>query len=112
MCVSITYIVAVATTDITVDTVSGEICLSSSLQSCGLTKLTQYNVSILDLAGSELFSGQNIPESTCVAINEVVMPEHAPFVIISVQPFNQYIEYSSVTQPITSGALYDFVVSI
>lgn len=91
--------------DISINYTSGEICFSSSSQSCELTRLTRYNVSILDLSENEIFSGEDIAESTCVAINELMHPDHAPFVI-SAQAFNDYIEYNSVKQLITSGIFW------
>ena len=87
--------------DISINNTSGEICFNST-QNCSLTHFTQYNVSITDFNGNLILSKEDLPESRCMTVRELLSPDHAPLVL-SVQPFNEYIEYSPVSQMITSG---------
>ena len=95
------HTVTAATVDISVNSSSGEICFNSA-QSCSLTDFTQYNVSITDFDGNLISSKEDLPESSCVTVRELLSPDHAPLVLF-VQSFNEYIEYSPVSQVITSG---------
>ena len=94
--------VARASTDISVNITSGEICFTSSSQECDLTRLTRYSVSIVDITGNLIFKNEDIPESTCVVVNQLLLPQCSPFVM-SAQPFNDYIVYKSIDQQISSG---------
>ena len=97
--------VSVASTDISINACSGEICFSSSnSQSCDLTQYTQYNVSIVDYSGNLIFKREDIPELSCVIVNELLLPDHPPY-IMSTVPFNDFILYNSVTQQIISGQI-------
>ena len=94
--------VARASADITVNITSGEICFFSSPQKCNLTYLTKYNVFINDITGNSIFKNEDIPESTCVVVKQLLLPQCSPFVM-SAQPFNDYIMYESIDQQISSG---------
>lgn len=94
-------LVAAATTTISVNTSSREICFFST-QNCSLTNFTQYNVSITDFKENLIFSEEDIPEASCVTVGALLSPDHAPL-LLSVQPLNEYIQYSPITRAITSG---------
>ena len=95
------YAVAAATADISINTSSGEICFKSA-ENCSLADSTQYNVTITDFDGNVIFSEEDIHEASCVTISELLLPDHAPL-LMSVQPFNDYIEYRPISQMIISG---------
>ena len=95
------YAVTAATTDISINTSSGEICFKSA-EDCSLANFTQYNVTITDFDGNVIFSEEDIPEASCVTISELLLPDHAPL-LMSVQPFSDYIEYRPISRMIISG---------
>ena len=102
----LTYLVLVsrASTSISVNSTSREICFTSSkFNNCNLINLTQYNVSIVDMFGNEIFEATNIPESACQTVNQLdLLPQCGPF-RMSTQPFNDYIVYNPDIRQITSG---------
>ena len=97
-------LVSRASASISVNTTSREICFASSkFNNCNLLNLTQYNTSIFDVFGNEIFKATNIPESTCQTVDRLdLLPQCGPF-RMSTRPFNDYIMYSPDTQQITSG---------
>ena len=71
------------------------------MEDCSLTDFTQYNVTVSDLNGIVIFSEEDVSETSCVIISELLSLDHAPL-LISAQPFNDYIEYRPVSQMIVS----------
>lgn len=86
------------------NTTSKEICFTSSrFNDCNLIDLTQYNTSIVDMFGNEIFKATYIPESTCQAVSQLdLLSLCGPF-MMSTQPFNDYIMYNPDVQQIISG---------
>ena len=97
------YSVARASSNISVNTTSSEVCFTSSSSNCSLTDLTQYNVSIVDISGAEIFAEDNIPESKCVTVSQLdLLQQCGPFRVIT-RPFNDYIVYNQETRNIPPG---------
>lgn len=97
------YSVARASSNISVNTTSSEVCFTSSSSDCSLTDLTQYNVSIVDISGAEIFAEDNIPESECVTVSQLdLLQQCGPFRVIT-RPFNDYIMYNQEIRNIPPG---------
>ena len=95
------FIVNSASADISVDSSLGEVCFtSSSCSNCSLTRLTQYNISIMDTTGNILYHDESIPESGCVVIQDFLIPHCEPYTVVA-QPHNDYIIYNSISEKIT-----------
>ena len=97
------YIATSATAEIVFNETTREICFISSLQvqECGLSQLTQYNVSITDITENLIFKNNSVTESHCVTVDA---PQCGPF-HVSAHPYtvNNSVVYRFISQEINTG---------
>ena len=101
----INHAVSRASSNVAINTTSREICLASTtVIDCSLARFTLYNISIFDFSNNLIFKMDNIPESSCLTVDQLdLLPECGPF-MVSTRPFNDYIMYDAqLQQIITSG---------
>ena len=97
-----THTVDRASARILINATSEELCfMTSSPLDCDVVQLTQYNVTINDITGNFVLKEEQIPENTCVPLDDLP-PQCGPH-RVSVQPYNEHLLYTPVSQEITSG---------
>ena len=95
---------SVGTINVTSNTSTGEICLTSLPRGCYTT--TVYNITVYDVTGYSIYTKKGIKDGVCTSIEVLQIPdlECAPFEI-AIDAYNPLVTYQTVYHTVDEGQL-------